>query len=184
METDGQRLARFHSDFERLKHNREKVPLRQLQTRWERPYNTLVAEVMDGAVWFHRKYLEALAFPTYQQDEAGNKWLADRIAAIEADEKKPEGLLKKFETALIEHLDMDEYENLVYLSYERRLKEAFDPYWRRHCKRLDSGWIYNRIFKKFWWPKTEGYPESGCWINQDYSGKDYRFPPQLKEETQ
>lgn len=50
METDGQRLARFHSDFEKLKHNREKVPLQTLQTRYERAYNTLVAEVEDGAV--------------------------------------------------------------------------------------------------------------------------------------
>ena len=99
-------------------------------------------------------------------------------------EKQPGGLLDQFQTALIERLDIEEYYNLVGQCYERRLQEAFNPYWRRHCKRLDSGWIYNRIFKKFWWPKTEKYPDSGCWINNDYSGKDYRFPPQLKEETQ
>lgn len=40
METDAQRHKRFHADFEKLKHNREKVPLQQLQTRWERPYNS------------------------------------------------------------------------------------------------------------------------------------------------
>ena len=184
METDVQRHTRFHVDFEKLKHNREKVPLQTLQTKYERAYNTLAAEVMDGAVWFHRKYLETLAFPTHPQDTAGNKWLADKIAAIDAEEKKPGGLADQFRAALIDRLDKDEYDNLVYLSYERRLQEAFNPYWRRHCKRLDSGWIYNRIFKKFWWPKTEGYPDSGCWINSDYSGKDYRFPPQLKEEKQ
>lgn len=184
METDAQRHKRFHADFEKLKHNREKVPLQQLQTRWERPYNTLVAEVMDGALWFYRRFLEDLDFPTYEADEAGNKWLADRLARIKADEKKPGGLLDQFQTVLIERLDIEEYYSLVGQCYERRLQEAFNPYWRRHCKRLDSGWIYNRIFKKFWWPKTEGYPDSGCWINNDYSGKDYRFPPQLKEEKQ
>ena len=52
METDAQRMTRFHADFEKLKHNREKVPLQQLTTRYARSYNTLVAEVMDGAVWF------------------------------------------------------------------------------------------------------------------------------------
>lgn len=183
METDAQRLARFHSDFEKLKHNREKVPLQTLQTRYERAYNTLVAEVEDGAVWFHRKYMEALDFPTYPQDTAGNEWLAKCLAIIGEDEKKPGGLIDRCKAALIERLDMEEYHNLIAQSYEHRL-QVFNRYWRRHCKRLDSGWIYNRIFKKFWWPRTEGYPDSGCWINSDYSGKDYRYPPQLKEETQ
>lgn len=184
MEDDGHRHKRFHTDFEKLRKNRENVPLQQLQTKYARSYNTLVAEVIDGADWFYRKYnAEAADFPTYPQDEAGNKWLKDMIAAIEADEKKPGGLVEQFHAALIERLDIEEYYNLITQSYERRL-QAFSRYWQRHCKRLESGWIYNRIFKKFWWPKTEGYPESGCWINSDYSGKDYRYPPQLKEETQ
>lgn len=186
METDGQRLARFHSDLEKLKHNREKVPLQQLQTKYARAYNTLVAEIEDGAAWFHRKYLELLAFPTHPNDTAGNEWLAKRIAAIEAEEKKPGGLADQFHAALIDRMDLDEYENLVYRSYERRLREAFDPYWQRHNKWVgppERRWIYNDIIKKFWWPKTEGYPASGCWINQDYTGHDFRYPPTLKEET-
>lgn len=186
METDAQRHKRFHADFEKLKHNREKVPLQQLQTRWERPYNTLVAEVMDGALWFYRRFMEDLDFPTHPKDEAGNKWLADRMAQIEADEKKPGGLLDQFQTVLIDDLDIEKYYDLVGKSYERRLQEAYDPYWQRHCRWVGEPpqrWIYSDIFRKYWWPKTEGYPDSGCWINSDYSGKDYRFPPHLKEET-
>lgn len=183
MENDAQRLERFHADFEKLRRNREKVPLQQLQTTYERSYNTLVAEVMDGAVWFHQKCIEAGGeFPTYPEDTAGNEWLAKCIATIGEDEKKPGGLIYQFRAALIDRLDMDEYHDLINKGYERRL-QVFNRYWARHCKRLESGWIYNRIFKKFWWPKTEGYPESGCWINSDYSGRDYRYPPQLKEET-
>ena len=134
MESDTQRLERFHADFQKLKNNREKVPLQQLTTRYARSYNTLVAEVMD-----------------------------------------------QFQAALIDQLDMDAYHDLVNGTYEPRLR-VFNRYWSRHCRCLESGWIYNRILKKFWWPKTEGYPESGCWINSDYSGRDYRYPPQLKEE--
>lgn len=182
METDSQRLKRFHADFEKLKNNREKVPLQQLQTKYARSYNTLVAEVIDGADWFFRKYMETLAFPTHPQDTAGNDWLAKKISTIEADEQAPGGLVGRYRAALIDRLDMDEYENLVWQGYDRRLREAFDPYWQRHCRRLESGWIYNDIFKKFWLPPCDGYP-SGGWINNDYSGWDGRFPPRIKEET-
>lgn len=183
METDAQRLARFHADFEKLKHNREKVPLQQLTTRYARSYNTLVAEVMDGAVWFYRKCVELEEdFPTHPEDKAGNEWLARCLTAIGEDERKPGGLIDQFRAALIDRLDMDAYHDLVNETYEPRLR-VFNRYWSRHCMHLESGWIYNRILKKFWWPQTKGCPGSGCWINSDYSGRDYRFPPQLKEET-
>ena len=181
METTVERIRRFRSDFSKLQHNREKVPLETLRTKYERAYNTLVAEVLDGADWFYRQYMKSLAFPTHPRDTAGNEWLAGRIAAIEADEKKPGGLVDQFHAALIERLSMEEFEGLIAQSYERRLREAFDPYWQRHNRRLDSGWIYNDIFQKFWLPPCEGYP-SGGWINHDYSGWDGRFPPHLKGE--
>ena len=184
MATDTQRLERFHADFEKLRRNREKVPLRQLKTTYERSYNTLVAEVMDGAVWFYRQCVELEEdFPTLPEDTAGNEWLAKCLATIGDEEKKPGGLLDQFRVALIDHLDMDEYHNLIDKTYEPRLR-VFNRYWARHCKRLESGWIYNRVLKKFWWPKTEGYPESGCWINNDYTGRDYRYPPVIEEEKE
>ena len=51
METTKERLRRFHSDFSKLQHNREKVPMELLKTKYERAYNALVAEVLDGADW-------------------------------------------------------------------------------------------------------------------------------------
>ncbi|MCI8414949.1 MAG: hypothetical protein HFF00_04895 [Ruminiclostridium sp.] len=187
METDIQRLTRFYADFEKLVHNREKVSIQQLTTQYARSYNTLVAEVMDGAVWFHRKYLEVFAFPTHPKDEAGNKWLAQKIASIDAEEKQIGRLTEQFRAALIDRLDMDKYENLVYFSYERRRLDIFDPYWQRHNKWVgppERRLVYNDIFNKYWWPKTQEHPDSGCWVNSDYSGRDYRFPPQLKEEIE
>ena len=178
--TDGERLKQFHADFEKLKHNREQVPLDILTSKYAAGYNAQVKKVQEGADWFFSKYQETLAFPTHPQDTAGNKWLADCLAILEADEKKPGGLRDQAKAALIDRLDLDEYENLVWQAYDRRLQRAFNPYWRRHCRRLESGWIYNDIFNKFWLPSESG--KSGGWINNDYSGWDGRFPPQLKEE--
>ena len=184
--TDGERLKQFHADFEKLKHNRDQVPLDILTTKYAAAYNAQVKKVQEGADWFFSKYLETLAFPTHPKDEAGNKWLADCLAILEADEKKPGGLRDQAKAALIDRLDLDEYENLVWQAYARRLQRAFATYWRRHCRWVGEPprrWIYNDIFKKYWWPKSEEYPGSGCWINRDYTGQDFRFPPDLKEET-
>lgn len=48
--TDGERLQKFDADFEKLKKNREKVPLEQLRTRYADAYNALVAEVQAGRI--------------------------------------------------------------------------------------------------------------------------------------
>lgn len=71
--TDGERLKQFHADFEKLKHNRDQVPLDILTTKYAAAYNAQVQKVQEGADWFFSKYLETLAFPTHPKDEAGNK---------------------------------------------------------------------------------------------------------------
>lgn len=185
--TDGERLRQFRADFEKLKHNRDQVPLDILKTKYAAGYEAQVKKVLEGGDWYADAYLQHLPFPLHPQDEAGNEWLAKRIAAIERKENAPGGLREQWRAALIDDLDMDKFGDLVYRRYERRLQEAFDPYWQRHNKWVGEPgkrWIYNDIFKKFWWPKTEGYPASGCWINSDYTGHDSRFPPNIKEDAQ
>ena len=186
--TDGERLQKFDADFARLKLNREKVPLEQLRTRYAKAYNATVAEVEAGAAWFADTYIKLLVdhSPRHQKDTAGNEWLDRRLAAIRAEEEKPGGRVERYRAALIDRLDMEEYRQLVWEIYNRLEVEAFDRYWQRHNRWIgppDRRWIYNDIIKKFWWPKKEKYPASGCWINQDYTGHDTRFPPHIKENT-
>lgn len=61
--TDGERLKQFHADFEKLKHNREQVPLDILTSKYAAGYNAQVKKVQEGADWFFSKYQETLAFP-------------------------------------------------------------------------------------------------------------------------
>lgn len=187
--TDGERLQKFDADFEKLKKNREKVPLEELRTRYADAYNALVAEVQAGADWFADAYINLFIshFPLHPKDTAGNEWLDKRIAAIREQEAKPGGRVERYRAALLERLDRREYDQLVWEIYSRIEVEAFDPYWQRHNRWVGEPgrrWIYNDITKKFWWPKTEDHPESGCWINQDYTGHDSRFPPHIKEDPE
>ena len=176
-----ERLDAFDRAFKKLKANREKVPLEILRTKYAAPYEATVKAVLEGADWFADEYIRVLDFPRHPADKAGNEWLQRKIDAIIKQEAKPGGLVEQYWAALIDRLDRDEYETLVWKRYDRLLREAFDPYWQRHCFRLASGWIYNDILRKFWLPSESG--KSGGWINSDYSGRDGRFPPQMKEDN-
>lgn len=179
--TDREGLDKLDADFKKLQHNREKVPLDQLQTRYAKAYNALVADLQADADWYAARYLEVLAFPRHPEDKAGNEWLDRRIAAILEEERRPGGRVELYRAALVDNLDRQDFEQLVWEIYDRLEREAFDPYWQRHCRwtgEPGKRWIYNDIFKKFWLPPCERYPGGG-WINSDYTGWDGRFPPNI-----
>lgn len=86
--TDGERFEKFHADFEKLKRNREKVPLSQLQTRYARGYNALLKDVRDGADWFADAYIKSCGFPRHPDDKTGNEWI-DKKDACHSSGRKP-----------------------------------------------------------------------------------------------
>jgi len=187
--TDGERLQKFNADFARLRHNREKVPLEQLRTRYAKAYNDLMAEVRAGADWFADTYIKALAFPRQPEDRAGNEWLDKKIAAILEEERRPGGRMEQYRAALANNLDRPAFEHLVWEIYDRLEREAFMPYWNRHCRRVGepgNQWVYNDITKKWWYsPERQGSEDTcGFWACSDRTGRDSRFPPDMKEDAQ
>lgn len=176
--SDSELLIKFEESFEKLKLNREKVPIEQLETEYAGPYKALLAKVTKLADWFANRYIKELAVPRHPKDAEGNDWLDKRVEAILQDERRSGGRVERYRTALIDRLNWDEFYQLVYEIYDCLRREAFNPYWQRHCHRMADGVIYNDIFNKLWWP------EEGCWINSDYkTGRDFRYPPQLAEEN-
>lgn len=194
--TDGERLQKFDADFAKLQHNREKVPLEELRTRYAKAYNALVAEVEAGADWFAATYINTLigGFPIDAQDAAGNERLRDRVKAIIAEERKPGGRFERYKAALLERLDRREFEQLVWEIFDRVEREAYDPYFQQHCRwtgEPGKRWIYSDVLKMFWcdpdrrpdhW-KEKGYFDDGCWISADWKKQDARYTPKIKEDT-
>lgn len=183
-----ERLDAFDRAFKKLKANREKVPLEILRTKYAAPYEATVKAVLEGADWFADEYIRVLDFPRHPADKAGNEWLQRKIDAIIKQEAKPGGLVEQYWAALIDRLDRDEYETLVWKRYDRLLREAFDPYWQRHNRwtgKPGNRWIYNDIFKKWWYsPERRGNGATcGYWINSDYTGSDMRYPPGIGDDT-
>ena len=89
--TDREWLEKLNADLHKMKVNREKVPLEILRTRYERPYNMLVAELESDADWF-----------------AG------------ADRSDSEAEKADYRRALVEKLDYNEFVRQAILFYDRR----------------------------------------------------------------
>lgn len=166
-----------------MKVNREKVPLDVLKTRFERAYNTLVAELECDADWWADRYLQCLEFPLHPKDDAGNAWFKAKCAAILKEENQPGRLRDQWRKALAQDLDQEKMKELAYKRYERLLQEAFMPYWKRHCRWSgppENRWIYNDIIQMFWWPRHPdpdafGGEAGGYWISSDWKKSDHRY---------
>lgn len=172
-------IAAFESAFSKLKHNREKVPLEQLQTRYATAYGKLLSEVMKGAKWFADEYIKALGFKTAPADNVGNRKLQSDIDRILQEEMKPGGSFDRQKAALIDRLDDSEFYTLVWQLYERLRNEAYMPYWNRHCSLTGTPgncWIYNDIVGLFWQAPDEAHPD-GCWIDRQSQVHLIGYPP-------
>ena len=184
--TTSERFKKFHSDFTRLKSNREKIPMEQLTTRYAKAYNALVADLEEYAEWFTGEYIKTLAVPVHPKDEAGNTWLQKKVDAILEEEWKPGGLYQQSRDALIVDLNREKFEEKVWEIHDRLIREAYDPYQQRFNKwvgKPDNRWIYNSLFKAFWKEDPE-IPEGGYWIDKDWNFKGFGYPPQLEKDQE
>lgn len=187
--TDQEWFAKLDGDFGKLKRNREQVPLEKLKTTYGKSYKALTDGLIEAADWFADRYLQTLtdSWPRHPRDTAGNEWLEKRLAAIIEQENQPGRLRDRWRQALIDHLDRDEYEQLVWERFDRCRREAFDPYWQRHNRwRGEAGnrWIYNDIIQRFWLPpgKDEHWPE-GAWIDSGYNVYTTNWPPAIGADS-
>ncbi len=181
------RIQKFEADFGKLRRNREQVPLEELQGRYAKAYEKLLQEVRADADWFADAWLAPLMqrFPRSPKDTKGNIWLDSKINAILQEESRPGGLADQYKAALIDRLDWDEYLTLVWKRYDRLYREAFSPYWKRHCHWTGSPGkrrIYNDIWDAYWVP-AEGGPDGGYWIGDNSGGRErWYYPPQIEDD--
>ena len=183
--TDSELIAKFEDDFGKLVRNREQVPMDKLRTTYKKSYDALVTVITEFADWFADRYLQTMidSWPRHERDVAGNEWMERRINVILDQENQPGGLREQWRAALIDRLDKEEYQRLVWQRYELLEKKVFDPYWQRHNRwRGEPGnrWIFNDIIQRFWLPpgENEKYPD-GAWINSKFEVYATSWPPNI-----
>lgn len=175
-----ERLAKFEADFQRLKANREKIPIEVLITRYNRTYNALCDAVRDEGDWYLRTHVLALT-EDYPQipDEAENLALIEKISGIVRREMGPGGLRDTAQSALVGSLDLQAFYKVCQDLYTRVETEAFLPFFRRYCKPAAGGWTYNSLINCYW-RRSDKVPD-GAWVRKNEEGglDLYRFgwPP-------
>ena len=180
-------MEQFEANFSKLKHNREMVPLEDLQTKYAKAYDSLVEWLEQYVEWFAEFTIKSQAPPEYPTDDAGNAWLRDKITEIKAEEKSPGGIYHKMREALIDNLDRAAFEKEAQRLYERLRAEAYDPYQQRFnvwSGPPDDRWIYNHLFEA-WWLFNPNSDEGGNWIGMDCQVKNIKgYPPNIGPDPQ
>ena len=164
---------KFEADFGTLKRNREKVDLETLRTKYAKGYNRLTADLAAGVetlLEWHIRLFVVQGLPMHPLDREGAERFTRRANGIIREETAPGRLLEQAKGVLIDGLDFDECWSRVYQICERIEREAFYPYWMRHCFRRD-GRIYNDVLNKWWrplqWNGKEIRDGKAYWTNAD-----------------
>lgn len=138
-------------DFERLKKNRENVPLEVLKTKYKKGYENLKHKIAQEL----KKYvndLTALGIYDLGDDVTPKIWQSweNKIQEI-MNQEAAAGLSKQLGHAVFGNLDLREFEELVIGRITLRVKyEVYAPYWLKHCKENATGEIENDLIGMKW----------------------------------
>lgn len=175
--TEKEYLAKFDADFQKLKHNREKVPLEELRTRYAKSYEALLDDVRANADWWIDTYIRTVGFTVAKDDDAGVAALRKRIETILEEERKPGGLFTQAYAALIDQLDETAFQQKAWEIYHALDTDAYDAYFQRFNQYpADGSRIYNSLIKAFWDPAPARYDQP-CWVDKDGLYRSDEHPP-------
>jgi hypothetical protein len=173
MEKQLTEFERFDTAYEKLLKNREKIPLKDLETRYKKGYMKLVEELKSFALWFYYYMLED--FKVQCEGSPWNATLNRIVERVAKEELEPGGSFERACKALITDLNVPKFFKEISVAYQRIDDSAYKKYWVSHCRayRTKRGiLIYNFTTKKWWLPyfKTETTIfNEGCWVNSDFS---------------
>lgn len=175
--TEKEYLEKFNADFQKLKHNREKVPLEELRTRYAKSYEALLDDIRANADWWIDTYIQTVGFKVARDDDAAVAALRKRIDNILEEERKPGGLFTQAYAALIDQLDETAFQQKAWEIYHALDTDAYDAYFQRFNQYpADGSRIYNSLIKAFWDPAPARYDQP-CWVDEDGLYRSDEHPP-------
>lgn len=114
---------------EQLKRNREKVPLKELKTRYKKPYEELLGKISKlSSRIMNEQSLKGIAI---RKDDKGRE-LVDAINQMIEKQREPGGIMKRASQALFGHYDVNEFKTLV-AEMRTIVWNMWIPYWSEHC---------------------------------------------------
>ena len=156
---------------DKLRRNRQNVPLDLLRTKYAAAYKALVGRItgLMGQWLWH--CVDQVPWPL--QADADIQEFEDRCAELLLSEaSSPDGLYSKMEIALTEKMDPEAFSDLVRQFYEKVYANAFQPIWDKHCSWIGppaNRWIQNDLTGWAWskrkksWVDRNGKAMDNCW---------------------
>lgn len=165
------------TSVERLRKNREKVPIQILKTKYAKPYKELLNQISQQAKDVLIQVIFSHAF--IEQDQAGFQEYV-RVSNEIAAEETRKGTFRELGRILSREYDVDKFlEEACRRIWPRVWYEAYGPYWLKHCIRQQDGRIRNEIIDMIY------NPEYRIWEAEDGLSFTLMLPPTpelLREE--
>lgn len=150
--------------LERLKANREKVPIALLKTKYKTAYEKLLAEIWEEA---KKELIPAMVKqPVWMPEKVRSEYAEEIVAEFDRIYKEG-GYAKKFGAALYKNYSISEARMLAGEINRKYREEMLNLFWRKTCLYTTAeNWnpenpvspsIYNDLVDKFWDEDTRGW---------------------------
>lgn len=164
--------------LQKLRKNRENVPLLILKTKYAKPYNELLEKIQFQTKEIIMRYLFSGMLVDADDEEDFQVFFKASQSILDAEAEA--GTLKEIGLAVYLEYDIDKALDIAVRKIRPKiLYDAYAPYWLKHCISHEDGGIWNDLIDMMW------NNECGMWINSEKSEGRLMLPPTeelIKEE--
>ena len=157
--------------IEKLKKNREHVPLEVLKTRYASAYQELLDNIRDMVGELMKRIL-VQSLPFCGDDPNGKKQFLKEIQRI-FEEEEVKDIFRKISHAVFQEYDLYGALEIAEQVWVRICREAYGPYWLSHCYE-HKGLIHNSIIHMVWDREHE------IWVDRDHGRVTVMLPPSME----
>lgn len=167
----GNLLLDCEKAIQKLRKNRENIPLEILKTRYAVAYQKLLEDIRDMVTELVKRTL-AQGLPFRAEDlDAKEEFLNGFQRILEEEARK--GVFREIGHAVFQEYDLCEALEIAEQVWVRIRREAYGPYWVSHCHE-DKGRIYNDIIDMVW------DRENKIWVDTGDGRVTLMLPPSME----
>lgn len=164
------RWEEYLEKVEKLRKNREKVPLEALKTKYRKSYNALLSEIKTETEFFIFQFAFG-GLPFRKGEDSEIEAFIQRANSV-LDAERAAGTFREISRAVFVEYDPEKaLEVAAAKVWPRIWFEAYSPYWIRHCIRQEGGDVWNDLIEMRW------HDEWCIWLAPDGRSWTLMLPP-------
>nr|WP_325300214.1 hypothetical protein [uncultured Dysosmobacter sp.] len=172
--------AGYLGKLEKLRKNREQVPLADLRGKYRKPYMELLRDIKADTETMLIHFLVG-GLPFDMSEKAEWDSFVNRVNEIIREANKA-GTFKEISRAIFREYDPDKALDIAARTiWPKVWYRAYSPYWIRHCRKRDDGRTWNDLIRMRWRQEWQ------IWEAEDGTSWRAMLPPsepQIREEEE